>query len=129
MDDTEVEANEQMIRNVGVRKEGGKRKRESFFFLSMPDGRAVGTSLITVGIDFPLSHQHTYNHTNKHMHTHAELPPVTRYHLPGTWSSKQDQGGLLSLVEGERIRPMEKEWKGTNAICFHFWFLQFSINA
>lgn len=37
MDDTEVEANEQMIRNVGVRKEGEKRERESFFQCQMEE--------------------------------------------------------------------------------------------
>lgn len=53
----------------------------------MPDGGAVGTSLITVGMNFLLSLHCT------HTHTIIGLPPVCPRHLPCTWSSKQDQGG------------------------------------
>lgn len=47
-DDAEVEANEQMMKNA----RGVKEK-----VFSVPDGEAVGTSLVTAGMDFPVSHR------------------------------------------------------------------------
>lgn len=64
------------------------------------------------------SNTHIYSQTN----THTELPPVILHHLASTWSSKQDQGGLSSLVDEEETLALE-EGKGTNPICFLIWFL------
>lgn len=56
-DDAEVEANEQMIKNA---REGGVKEK----VFSVPDGEAVGTSLMTAGMDFPVSHRGARSHTH-----------------------------------------------------------------
>lgn len=87
---------------------------------SMPDGKAVGTLLITVGMDFPPSHQHTHKirqtHTNRNASCHS-TPPAQHLVIkaePRKWSS---------LVAKERIIALDY-WKGTNTICFLIWLLQ-----
>lgn len=56
-DDAEVEANEQMMKNARL-----GRMIEKVF--SVSDGEAVGTSLVTAGMDFPVSHRGAESHTH-----------------------------------------------------------------
>lgn len=56
--DAQVKANQQMMGSVRVRKAGGTQRKKKV--CSMPDGRAVGTSLITVGMNFARSLRYTY---------------------------------------------------------------------
>ena len=100
MDDTKVDAQEQMMRNVGG--EIGKREERKGKFSQCQMEEQLAPLLLLWGwIFLYLANTHIYNHTNKHTQTHTELPPVTPQHLPSTWSSKQDQGGLSSFEETE----------------------------
>lgn len=118
-DDTEVKANEQMIRSVGAEKRG--RERKFFFFFQCQMEEQLAPLVITVGIDFPLTRPHTHTITQTNTHSHAEIPPASPNHLPGTWSSKRDQGRLSSLAEGEGIRASEE------AVERHLTFCSFLI--
>lgn len=83
------------------------REKEKVF--SMPDGGAVGTSLITVGMDFPPSHQHT--HIKSHKHTcratscHS-TPPAQHLVI-------KVRPNRALIFSGERTNQSnrEKEWK------------------
>lgn len=105
-DDTKLDANEQMMRSVGGEK-GRREERKRKFSQCQMEEQLAALSLRWGWIFLYGTNTHTYNHTNKHTYTHAELPPVTSHHLPSTWSSKQDQGGLLSFEENEEIRAKE----------------------
>lgn len=98
-----------------MEEEGRKEK-----VFSMPDGGAVGTVLITVGMDFLLWCQHT--HACNRINTHTCRATCCHSAPPAQHLVIKDQRGLSSLEKEEEIRAKEKERKSMNWHVSHTYF-------